>query len=88
MKSTPGRSLQVTGARANRCAHGWSHPKGPQESAREFTSGLTPLKLPADLWREVRHHAVDSGKELGEIVSEALRAYLDAARRGRKESAR
>jgi metal-responsive CopG/Arc/MetJ family transcriptional regulator len=40
--------------------------------------------LPADLIREVKHHAVETEQSLSSIVATALREYLVKEQKGRK----
>ena len=41
--------------------------------------------LPADLIREVKHHAVETEQSLSAIVDDALRTYLADNRRKRRK---
>jgi metal-responsive CopG/Arc/MetJ family transcriptional regulator len=41
--------------------------------------------LPAELIREVKHHAVETEQSLSAIVADALRAYLGDYRRKRRK---
>ena len=42
--------------------------------------------LPAELVREVKHHAVETEQSLSAIVAIALREYLTKQQKGRKKS--
>ena len=37
------------------------------------------LYLPDDLKRRLKHHAVDTGREMSDIATEAIATYLDRA---------
>ena len=41
--------------------------------------------LPAELIREVKHHAVETEQSLSAIVASALREYLQKQQKGRKK---
>jgi len=42
--------------------------------------------LPAELIREVKHHAVETEQSLSAIVAVALREYLQKQQKGRKKA--
>jgi predicted transcriptional regulator len=42
--------------------------------------------LPAELIRELKHHAVETEQSLSAIVAEALREHLGRQQKGRKKS--
>jgi len=47
----------------------------PEEKAK------VTLKLPADLVKRAKHHAIDADQDLQDLVTDALRAYLKAGGR-------
>ena len=42
----------------------------------------TSLNLPTELHTELKIAAVQSGREMGTLLAEAVRAYLDSIRKG------
>jgi len=43
----------------------------------------TTIRLPAALFKKAKHHAVDSGRDLQDIIADALAAYLKAPKGGK-----
>jgi predicted transcriptional regulator len=44
----------------------------------------TTIRLPAALFKKAKHHAVDSNRDLQDIIADALAGYLKAAPKGGK----
>ncbi len=42
----------------------------------------TTIRLPATLFKKAKHHAVDTGRDLQDIIADALTAYLKASSKG------
>jgi len=53
-------------------------PKGKGEIKMQVTS----ISLPDDLYRTLKHKAVDEGVSLRDLFEKALRLYLEKAKKG------
>jgi len=53
-------------------------PKGKGEKKMQVTS----VSLPEDLYRSLKHQAVDEGVSLRDLFEKALKLYLEKAKRG------
>lgn len=37
----------------------------------------TSFDIPDDVWKRAKHYTIDTGKDLKDIIADALRMYLD-----------
>ncbi len=62
--------------------NGGKPPRPQAEAAGGFTV-VTSLRLPRSLWRDAHVAAMNEGRDLRDVMIDALTAYLKARREGR-----